>query len=301
MELKKPNLFIVGTQKSGSTSLHYYLSQHPDIFMSEVKEPRFFNYKYDNEEHTGPGDDWWDQSRITDLSSYMNLFKGVNNEKIIGEATIEYMYYDKVAKDLAKFNSNSKIIIILRNPIDRALSAYTHLRRDMRENLPFEKALEREEKRKLLNYHQIWHLKSVGLYYNQVKKYLEEFGENNVKIVLFEDLTKNIDHTLNDILEFLGVDSNFSFQITRKLNTSGVPKNKVLQKLIKTNGKFKQNIRLFIPKRALIFLKEKIISRNVYKPNINPDTKKILIEFFKEDITKTQDLIQRDLSKWLKY
>ncbi|UOQ87010.1 sulfotransferase domain-containing protein [Gracilibacillus salinarum] len=295
----KPNLFIVGAQKSGSTSLYYYLNQHPSVFFSKEKEPRYFNYKYNKNLQNGPGDRKWDNSRITNFKEYIDLFKNVRDEKIIGEATIEYLYFSEVAQELKKFNKNSKIIIILRDPKERAYSAYTHLCRDLRENLSFKDALLEENKRIDSGYHQIWHYKNVGLYYNQVKTYYDVFGYNNVKVVLYDDLLNNPNNLLVEIQKFLELEVH-SIKTSNKYNQSGIPKNKFIQEIILNDNMVKSTVKKFLPLNIRNKLRHKAISMNIEKPKMDSEVRGYLIEFFREDIMKTQNIIGRDLTSWLK-
>jgi hypothetical protein len=123
MRTEKPNLFIAGAAKSGTTSLCKYLSQHPEIFLCYPKEPRYFSSKYKNFPHNGPGDYVADNFTIKEESKYIDLFKSIKHEKIIGEASLDYLYFSNSAYDIKKYSPNAKVIIILRNPIDRAFSA----------------------------------------------------------------------------------------------------------------------------------------------------------------------------------
>ncbi|MCO1600970.1 sulfotransferase family protein [Desulfosporosinus nitroreducens] len=298
MTINKPNLFIVGTQKSGSTSLYNYLSQHPEIFFPKEKEPRFFNLKHDIIKHNGPGDTIYDSSRIINEYEYYKLFNDVGTKKIIGDATIEYLYYPDVAHDLKVFNKTAKIIIILRNPIDRAYSAYNHLRRDLRENLSFEDALDAEDERIKLGYHQIWHYKQVGKYYRQVKSYLDVFGRSNVKIILNDYMKKDIEIIINDIEKFLEIKV-FPLKTSINYNVSGIPKNVRLQKFLKERNLFKYLIKPLLPRHFRENIKTMLISKNIKKIPINENTRRYLIDFYREDVLELQDLIGEDLKMWL--
>jgi len=153
--IKLPNFLIVGAPKSGTTSLYYYLKEHPEIYMSKLKEPHFFSKECKNLPFRGPKDESLGSTKYMNLTweDYQNLFKGAITYKAVGEASADYLYYFKCSiKNIKKYLGNPKIIIILRNPIERAFSAYLHMLRDGREYLSFREALHMEEERKKNNW-----------------------------------------------------------------------------------------------------------------------------------------------------
>jgi hypothetical protein len=170
-----PNFLIVGAAKSGTSALHNYLNQHPDVFMPSynteginIKEPQFFvKQMVMNRIHSG----------VWDWESYKDLFKQAQNYQAIGEASVFYLYYfEEAIKNIKQYLTNEvKIIIILRNPINRAFSAHQHVSRSIKENLSFEDAISLEEKR-LMNNETLTPMvmyKDMGLYCAMVNAYLE--------------------------------------------------------------------------------------------------------------------------------
>ncbi|MGR3310384.1 MAG: sulfotransferase family protein, partial [Candidatus Brocadiales bacterium] len=173
--IKLPNFLIVGASRSGTTSLYNYLKQHPEVYMSPVKEPRFvigqqstkFSYK-------GIGDEKSEKGVIKTIDEYKKLFENVRDEKAIGEASVINLYfYEDAIKLIKKYLGDAKIIIILRNPVERAFSQYLRLRREYRESLSFEDGLKMEEKRLKDGWLPGWHYTRRGFYYNSVKAYME--------------------------------------------------------------------------------------------------------------------------------
>ena len=203
MKNKLPNFLIVGAAKSGTSSLHNYLNQHPNIFMSsfnkegmKVKEPRFLiKDLVENRLHNG----------VWNWEEYQSLFDKVTDEKAIGESTILYLYYFEEAIKNIKYrlDENVRIIIMLRNPVDRAFSAYTHVARSVKEQLSFEEALEIEHERLELDptLTPMVMYKDMGLYYNMVKAYLDNF--ENVHIIMYEDFKSDTAKVVKKTLEFL--------------------------------------------------------------------------------------------------
>jgi len=200
-----PNFLIVGAAKCGTTSLHNYLNQHPDIFMPsynnqgmKVKEPRFLiKDVVQNRLHNG----------VWNWEEYQSLFHRVKAEKAIGESTVLYLYYYKHAiENIKKYlGEDIKIIIMLRNPIDRAFSAYTHVARSVKENLTFEEALSLESRRleNDLTLTPMVRYKDMGLYFRMVQAYMQAFSK--VKIIFYDEFKENTADVVNGCFEFLGV------------------------------------------------------------------------------------------------
>lgn len=298
-----PNFFIVGAAKAGTTSVYAYLAQHPEIFLSPLKEPKYLSLPANKLPHRGPGDAKVDNSIIKTLDDYLNLFKNASIEKVVGEASADYLYFYKtVIPRTKKTNPESKILIMLRNPIERAFSAYRHMLKDKRETLSFEKALITEEQRKKDNYEFIWFYKDVGLYHEQVKAYLNSFGANKVKVCLYDDFIKNEGNVIKDILRFLDVNENFPTDTSLKHNVSQITRSESFDEFLNTYDHPVK--KLFRP----VFLNtigkertEKIVNYFKYKNllRMKPKTRKHLIQFYRNDILKLQDLIERDLSDWM--
>jgi hypothetical protein len=297
--MNKPNFLIVGAQKSGTTSLYNYLKQHPQIYMSPAKEPHFFVSHFLKLPHRGIGDNVY--RVIKDLKKYEALFSDVRNEKKIGEATATYLYYYEGAISRIKtMLGNVEIVIILRNPVDRAYSGYMHLIRDDREYLSFEDSLKEETPRIANNWCSLWHYTSTGFYYKQVKAYLNKFSR--VKILLFDDMQEAPLRLLKDLYNFLDVDGSFiPNDLMVRYQVTGVPKYRLVYNILRKPNFLKSAIKPFISEEKRMNIRERIIRSFVAKrPEMNPETRRFLIGVFKEDVLALQDLINRDLTHWLK-
>lgn len=298
-----PNFFIVGAAKSGTTSLYHYLKQHPEIYMSPIKEPKYFSSSINKFPHRGPNDIEVDKTVIKSWGDYLGLFGSASVEKRLGDASADYLYfYEHVAPLIKRTSPEAKIIAILRNPIERAFSAYCHLVKEGRETLSFEEAIEIEEERKKKNYEFIWFYKDVGLYYSQVEAYLNAFGEKNVKIYLYDDFKQNPLGVTKDVFKFLEVDESFVPDIAIKHNILEVAKNKSLQEfLLDYDHPLKRPLRSVLlsiigrenTERSVNYFKNK----NLMK--MKPKTRRYLAELYRDDILILQNLVKRDLSGWL--
>lgn len=291
MDAKLPNFLIVGAMRSGTTSLWRYLKQHPQIYMPSVKEPRFLT-----------SSSLIKSRPIHTLEDYIELFRNAKDESAIGEASPHYLYpYRSTIPTIKDYLGDVKIIIILRKPADRAFSAYKHTSLiDRTEALSFEKCLELEEERRV---NEIWPMmhfyKDLGFYYKQVKAYMENF--NRVKVCLYDDLNVDALGLIRDVYNFLEVDSSFTPEVDVKHNISP-PKNKVLREfLLDYDHPLKKLLRPILLNTIGINNTEKLVNlfKHVDQIKIRPETRRYLIDLYRDDILKLQDLIHRDLSEWL--
>src|SRR5437764_4019648 len=225
-----PNFFIVGAARSGTTSLDRYLSQHPQIFITPRKEVHFF--AADQFPRTGPGDEGLNRRVIKDGDQYAQLFAGVAGEKAIGESSVFYLCFPGTAERIAQAVPDAKIIVLLREPVDRAYSSYMHLVRDGREHLGFEEGLSHEGERRQKGFEPMWWYKELGLYYKQVKRYLDVFGTQRVKVVLYDEFCLNTVQVVRDVFAFLGVKEDVIIDTSVRYNVAGVPKSRRLYTLL---------------------------------------------------------------------
>ncbi|MEM7065582.1 MAG: sulfotransferase [Cyanobacteria bacterium P01_B01_bin.77] len=294
-----PNFLILGAAKAGTSSLHYYLSQHPQIFMPTLKEPKFFALEGEELNFQNP-DQAINQDSINSLSDYQELFGGVTNEVAIGEASPIYLYSEKAAHRIRRYIPKTKLIVVLRNPVDRAFSCYTHLRREGYETLSFEDALQAEENRIKNNWAHLWHYQEAGFYSKQLKPYLNLFDREQIKIFLFDDLCKDSLSLLQEIYAFLGVDADFVPDLEKR-NVSSMPKSLLLQKLL-FRGNFLRDAFLSVfPRRLYRGFVKHIKKWNMgEKLSLAPCTRLHLQRIYRDDTLELQGLIQKDLSMWLK-
>jgi hypothetical protein len=303
-----PNFLIVGAAKSGTTALYEYLKQHPQVFMSFNKEPHFFAFEGKRPDFQGPGDqELYDDIGVSDIEVYRALFRGVAKETAIGEASVYYLYLPRARERIQHYVPDVKIIAILRDPAERAYSNFLHMIRDRKEPLSdFARALQAEEDRIQNNWGPLWHYRQVGFYYEQLKRYYEVFDREQIRVYLYEDLNDNPTTTLKDAYTFLGVDNTFASDVSVRHNVSGVPKNNhwhALHKFLLEPHPVKAIFKPFLPVKLRRALPHRLVNtlrnRNLDKPPFPVEVRRYLTEVYSDDILKLQELIQRDLSKWL--
>lgn len=289
-----PNFLLVGAGKSATRSMYNYMIQHPDVFMPKLKEPQFFVAK----EVKGRIHKW-----VGDFDHYKKLFAGAHGKKAIGEASVMYLlFYEEAIRNIKKYLGNEvKIMMILRHPAERAYSAYNFVHiNNPDEKYSFEEALEKEEERWKNKGTLFMQYKRMGLYADAVKAYLENF--NHVHIMWYDELRKDPAVVLKGALEFLGVNPNVPIDYTRQWNKGGKKwKNPVLRWLFMSDNIFKKGYKVFFPKRKGLRTNEFFTKNFMEKTEpMNPETRKWLVEYFRNDIEKLSRLTGRDLSAWLK-
>lgn len=298
-----PNFLVIGAAKAGTGSLYQYIKQHPQIYMSPVKEPRFFAFEGETPNFSGPRDQKV-HSVVSDIGSYTRLFQGVTTELAAGEASHAYLYYsEKAAHRIHHYVPDVKLIAILRNPIERAYSSFLFLHRQGREpHLDFMQAFRESQERLQKNWAPLWHYQQMGFYAKQLKPYFELFDQSQLKVYLYEDLTHDSAKLLEDLFIFLGVDSSFSPHASVEFNKSGIPKNKLIHKAFDQRSPWMKfmNKSPYIPKSFYGSLMD-IYNTNLERPEIQDQVREYLIEIYRDDILNLQNLIGRDLSSWLEY
>jgi hypothetical protein len=312
-----PNFFIVGTGKAGTTSLHRYLQQHPQIYMSPVKEPCYFaseirgdklgkafqrNIRRQSLElpkHLKDGKPvkplgWL----VSDWDDYLRLFQQADGEKAIGEASAAYLWSETAAVNIHARIPDARIVMVLRDPAERAFSQYLHQLAVGLTKSTFRQHIEecmRDGPREMSIYHPFL---EIGLYHQQVQRYLELFPRERIRIYWFEEAWRDPARLLADLFEFLEVDPNFRPDISRKHLERRAPRWAALNYFLKES-------RLWYPLRALVPKGMRSGVRQVaFRPGrslkLDPKDRQYLVDYYSEDVRNLAKLLDRDLSAWLR-
>jgi hypothetical protein len=297
-----PDFLVIGAEKSGTTSLDRYLNQHPGIYMSPLKEPRFFALEGHKLDFDGPGDQTAavQRSSVTTLDEYRALFCEASGEQAVGETSPIYLYLPEAADRIRRYVPEAKVIAVLRNPVDRAYSAYLHKVREGRETLGFAEALEREEARLQSNWAPGWAYKRIGFYHAQLARYHQRLPRSQIRIYLYEDLRAGPLGVLQDIYRFLGVDDAFVADTSRRYNVAGRPRNRALLTLLERPNPVKNILGPLLPQGLSRPVATRLRSWNLAAPPpLAPEVRRELVSLYREDVLRLQELIGRDLSGWL--
>ncbi|BAU65525.1 sulfotransferase [Stanieria sp. NIES-3757] len=303
--MNKPNLLLVGQPKSGTTALHQFLGQHPEIYMTSIKEPHFFCHDFHQES------DRYYQTRLffdfREEKAYLKLFAQAEGAKIAGESSTNYLYSQVAAQAIYDFNPEAKIIIILREPATFLYSLHSHYVKFTEENeQDFVRALALEPVRKagkslsprVTSPSYLYYSQRVK-YYEQVKRYYDLFDASQIKVILFENFKDNNEAVYQDILNFLSVDTNFSPEYD-VVNVNKEVKFKALNNLA-NNQVIKNITKTIFSQEFNEFVRDKIVERFFWseapKSSMPREIKAQLMKKCQPEVIKISELLGVDLVK----
>ena len=274
--------------KAGTTALYHYLGEHPEVFMSPAKEPAYFV----------PG------FRVETWEEYIALFAGAGDAKAIGEATPRYFHTPESPAWINETLPGVRIVVVLRQPVDRALSHYLMLTNNRA-------ALQPEPFASFFRRHlsDVAHWKegevgarglAISFYAEPLERWFDTFGRDRVAVYLHEDLREEPDRVMAELYGFIGVDPSFRPDLAKRYNVGqGMPKSGVMQRLIYRDTLLKRLARRLVPAA----LRRRGISTALQlnrggKPALTPDERREFTAVYRDDIERVERLIGRDLSAW---
>jgi len=297
--VRLPNFLVVGAEKCGTTSLYQYLKQHPDVYLPAKKELHYFTYADIGTIARGPGESDILAFACATEEEYELHYRGAGPHLAVGEVSPSYFYFSQVSERICSELDHPKIIIMLRNPIDKAHSQYMHLVRDNKEKLPLFDALMAEQERIEAGWGPLWRYTESCLYSARISKYLEVFGEGHVKIGLFEELTKDPQAFVRDLFEFLGVAADRAIDTSRVYNKSGRPRSRLLADFLARPNPMTAAARRWVPEKVRDRVKHAVLNLNTgRKDTIDDRSRAYLRERFADDVRELKQILQRRLN-WL--
>jgi hypothetical protein len=303
MQKKIPNLFLVGAPKCGTTALATYLGDHPAIFMSTPKEPHYF------------ATDFPKHRLITDEASYLSLFRNVSNtQNIVGEASVHYLYSREAIRNIHTFNPDAKLIAMLRNPIEMVYSLHSQALHNTDEDEPdFFRAWSLQGDRKAgrnlprnCRTPEVLMYGEIGRYGEQVERMLSIFPKEQVKLILFDEFKNDARAIYEETLDFLGVmsDGRQQFEV---VNANKMRHSYGLAKWASNPPRFVRNTWACLKRwfglsdntgQAIGDWIERVNVKVTPRPM--PHGVRLMLELaYKDDISKLEALLNRDLSHWL--
>ena len=283
-----PNLFLVGAQKSGTTSLYEYLKMHPQIFMSPLKEPHFFSQDRVNVDR---------DFMVTQECDYLRLFEGGETFQYIGEASQSYLWHSEVPHRIKDKSPDAKIIIILRDPVERAFSHYLMDFLDGIPQRPFIDFLVNEKVAKEKVYGTGHLYIDLGRYYEQVNRYFQIFGRDQVRVLLFEDLVRDPTNLLNEIAGFLNIDKEPMSTIPTPdtaFNDYKAPQNNLIQYIMRFR-ELRIWWRKIIPVGIRYNFRVNFLAKKSPKPFLDPKARQFLVSIYEPEIAELEILLNREL------
>ena len=287
--------------KSGTTALYDLLDAHPEVYVSPVKEPNFFAFAGQDLDFQAPIDrrpEGINNTSITDRGEYEALFADADPNQARGEASHTSLYWPDAAANVKRLVPEARLVVILRNPVERAYSEYMHFRRDGEEPIgDFAEALAAEEER----IEQNWALGRYvdrGMYDEQLKRYFDRFDRDQIRVFLHQDLVERPDELARALFEHVGVDPSVDVQRDRRVNKSGIPDNPVMHRVLTGLQPVKDVLAPVIPD-AIVDWANLLKNRNLEKPEMEPAVRRQLVKTFRPHVQRLATMLDRDLSHWL--
>jgi hypothetical protein len=280
-----PNLFIVGAPKAGTSSLYAYLRNVPKIYMSPIKEPNYFSVNIIPDDH--------DMQPIRDKKKYLNLFQKAKVAEFVGEASPTYLSDPEAPKLIHQVSPDARIIASLRDPVDRAFSQYLMMVRLGQTKLSFYEEVQNVIRHKIYDRKPYVNL-DFGLYYESIMNYKHFFGNDNVKILVFEELISKTKEIFEEVLLFLNIVSSVDEFTGETHNPFGIARGPVAQYVFRNAIMKRLAERIISPKYRRI-LREKILIKKAPKPKMEREAKEVLVRFYYDDVQKLQKALGRKL------
>jgi hypothetical protein len=300
--MRKPDFFIVGAPKCGTTAMNDYLKQHPEIYIPDKKEFYFF------------GADINSSSRVNTEEKYLSYFSSVVNEKRVGESSVWYLYSKLAAAEIRSFSPSASIIVMLRNPVDMLYSLHSQFVYEVLENITdFQEAIEAEEDRKrglripdgpqVRGRHftkELLFYREVAKYTTQIQRYFDVFGRENVHVIIFDDFKSDVAREYRETLCFLGV--NESFQANFKIiNSNKRLRSTTLKKFLLSPPPIVLLSRKLFPHKIKHLVYHSVNNFNVVhedRKEMLPELRKCLQREFLCEVDELSKLLNRDLTYW---
>jgi sulfotransferase family protein len=285
-----PTFIVIGVAKAGTTSLYRYFDQHPDIFMYAEKGTNFFGYEDARDWK------WADEGeppllrhfRVETFEEYEAAFAGASGQKAIGEVSPQYFRSPTAADRMHSRLPDVQVVVSLRNPAERAFSGYLmRIRRGEPVNSPSEDLSADSS-----------HVRE-GFYYRRMKRYFDAFPREQIKVVLFDDFRRAPANVMAELFSFVGVDPAFEPDTQPRHNPANVPRSRLLNRLLYQPAVIR-TAKALIPSRLHVSAK-RVREMNLEEPpTLSPELRSRLLDLYREDILKLEELVEKDLtSVWL--
>lgn len=294
-----PDFLIIGAARAGTTALHSYLRQNPNVFMPKSKEPNFFCFEGETLKCKGPGADYINNS-VVDIEAYRAMFAPASEGSICGEASPLYLYSPKAPERIHHHIPDVRMVVILRNPIDQALSHYLYAVKQRIEPLDdFAEALEAEDERLAAGWQPLFGYSRFPRYAEQLSRYFRLFDRDQFLIRTYEDLQTDPQALIADITEFIGADTGFRPDVSSQLNAGGVPRSRLFQDFLMKPNPVTGLIARVMPQEMRWKIRDRLSQVNLKRGiEMPPRARAILRERLLPEIETLEQMLERDLSSW---
>lgn len=291
---------MIGAPKAGTTSIYRYLESHPEVYLSPVKEPRYFAFPDVRPRFAGPGAQALNREIVWREEEYRALFAGRGpRHRAAGEASATYLWAPGTAGRIARATPDARLVAVLRQPVERAFSHFWHNRAAGREPITrFEDAVAAEPARRRKGWSFNLYYLERGLYGAQLSGYLEHFAREQLHVLRFEDFARDPRREMTGIAEHLGVATAFSFEPEVHNARRGRATHPRARKLITSPRLATSSLKHAIPGPVRRRIARRALATEHPVP-LDPDLRARLTVRFEEDIRLTEALTGLDLSAWL--
>jgi hypothetical protein len=309
LTMTMPTFLIIGAAKAGTTSLYRYVSQHPDVFMSQLKEPCFFAVEPEPRRPnllarwlaSRTGRSPLELPAVADLESYRALFAGARSARAIGEASTAYLHVEQAAERIRGMLPDVKLVALLRDPADRAYSSYRMMRLyGLEPCVTFSDAT--AAALRTGGWRRSVYLER-GLYWRQLRRYYDRFAPEQIRIYLHDDLRRDPQGVLCDLFRLIGVDDRFPVDFTVNYNTGGVPRSPGWHAALHRLALLKPLLQPLVPvplRPTVVAALERLQAAGTEKPSpMPPALRYSLVEYYRADIARLEELLGRSLESWL--
>jgi hypothetical protein len=310
MPVRIPNFFIVGAARSGTTAVARYLAEHPQVYMSPIKEPSYFargiipELQPLNWERNQRGlDRYLDGPMferrggcVLDWEGYLRLFRNAAGERALGEASTAYLISPEAPAEIFSAAPQARIIILLRDPIARVVSTYRMLRDGGSLRMPFSGVIRGDAGGPLSQWRRL--ILDTRRIAPGVERFLRTFPERQVRWYFHDELVRAPLSLVQRIYTFLGVDPGFRPDVSRRYNESMRPRLPLLHRAVHSTGLWKAASR-FVPHSGKSALRGLFFSHD-RGPDVSAEDREILRDYFSDDVARLERLLEADLSHWLK-
>jgi hypothetical protein len=304
---RPPDFFLIGAPKAGTSALHAALAQHPGLFLSGVKEPKYYMCgDSPPPAYKGPGDAHSNQEWVWQRARYLRLFEDAPEGTLRGESTPFYLYNRDARRRIAADSPDAKLVAVLRDPVDRAYSNWMHLWMDGLEPVPdLVAAAKLEQQRVDAGWAPFWHYRGLGMYGRQVEDLLDHFPREQVLLLRYRELVDDGQATLNRVCRFLGVAEEVVGTVpsdnSRPFVSHGL-RTRTIGPVIRAGAK----AGAFLPPQVWRRASKPLIGRlhrggSASRPRLTPEQREVLVAPHREDIALLQDLTGESFGEWLAY
>ncbi|WP_170376767.1 sulfotransferase domain-containing protein [Ruegeria atlantica] len=296
---RMPDFLILGAARAGTTALYSHLRQNPSIFMPSAKEPNFFAFEGEALNFSGPGADYVNNS-VTQIADYHSLFSDAPVGAVCGEASPLYLYAPKAPERIHQRIPRVRMVVILRNPIDQALSHYLYAVKQRIEPLEdFSTALDAEDERLAAGWQPLFGYSRFPLYAQQLSRYFKLFDRNQFLIRTYEEFQDAPKDVIDSITSFIGADTSFQPDLSSRVNAGGVPRSRLFQDFLMKPNPITGMIARVMSQELRWKIRDRLSQFNLKREVEMPDrARAILRERLLPEIEDLEHLLDRDLSSW---